>query len=239
MTKPKTAAAAAFKRSRKSPTVTPLTRQLMTKSIHRAILEYQHTQSVCGLSPKSPLDLRVRTAIYRGRGGTPVKCLMETEQRLDKSLKIDANGQSVTTTTTITTTITNKQEQSARQPSTLETVYEQDKDPHADTHDNNEHAISEMGANDNVANGPSTSDAIAVTPILLSRRKSMETFDGADSEIWYTPKEFVQTNLIENIEVKLGDGIHSRRFANDFDLLLENVDFYTESIEKTSHRPTS
>lgn len=49
-----------FKRSRNTLAVTPLTRQLMTKSIHRAILEYQNTQHGIAVSPKSPLDLRVR-----------------------------------------------------------------------------------------------------------------------------------------------------------------------------------
>lgn len=203
--------AVTFKRLRKSPTVTPLTRQLMTKSIHRAILEYQHTQSMCASSPKSPLDLRVRAAIYRGRGVTPVKCLMKTEQRLNKSLKIDGNSHSssLTTTTTVTTTITNEQDHCARQPNTLETVYEQEKDSHSDTHQNSEQtslvrykAISENGKNDSVAS--SSSGPIAVTPILLSHRKSIETTDGSencDNEIWYTPQEFVQTNVIENIQV--------------------------------------
>ncbi|XP_031623405.1 mitosis initiation protein fs(1)Ya isoform X4 [Contarinia nasturtii] len=49
-----------FKRSRNSLAVTPLTRQVMTKSIHRAILEYQNSQHGIAVSPKSPLDLRMR-----------------------------------------------------------------------------------------------------------------------------------------------------------------------------------
>lgn len=192
MTKQKTTSVCGlgtFKRSRMSPTVTPLTRQVMAKSIHRAILEYQHTQNRCVSSPKSPLDLRVRAAISRGRGGggggTPVKCQMKTEHRLDKSLNIDGNSHSasVTTTTTITTTITNKQDSKA--PNTLETVYEHEKNHIFDTLDNNEQ--------NNVD-----------TPMLLSRKKCIESANGSTSEndVWYTPKEYVQTNVIENVEVQ-------------------------------------
>lgn len=218
MTKNKTtaaaaaAAAAAFKRSRRSPTVTPLTRQVMTKSFHRAILEYQHTQSMCAVSPKSPLDLRVRAAIYRGRNGTPVKCFMKTEQHRDKSLKTDSNGHTsaslssstmstTTTTTKVTTTVMNTtQDHSSRLPNTLETVYEQEKDANSETLEH----IESNGENDGVLNGPLNCDSIAETPILLAHRKSIDTTDGSenfDNEIWYTPKETIQTDLMENIEV--------------------------------------
>lgn len=213
MTKNKTtvAAAAAFKRSRKSPNVTPLTRQVMTKSIHRAILEYQHTQSLSGtVSPKSPLDLRVRAA---GRNGTPVKCLMKTEQRLDQSVKINSNGcasasmsSSTTTTTTVRTTLMNTQDHGSRLPNTLETVYEQEKDANSETFEQIE---SKCGKNANVLDGPSKCEPIAETPIPLSRRKSSDTTDASensDSEVWYTPKEFIQTDLIEKIEVNLNGG---------------------------------
>lgn len=50
-----------LKRSRHSAAGTPLTRQVMTKSIHRAILEYQHSQNGVITTPKSPLDLRVKS----------------------------------------------------------------------------------------------------------------------------------------------------------------------------------
>lgn len=203
-----------FKRSRKSPTVTPLTRQVMTKSIHRAILEYQHSQSICATSPKSPLDLRVRAAISRGRSGTPVKCQMKTEHRFDESLTVDGNNhhQSLTTTTTtVTTTITNKQEVSSKLTNTLETVYEQEKDPIADASENNEHKSMvpyNEEKNDIVSNGLSPIDSGTVTPVMQTRKKINKPLNdtpNADSDVWYTPKEYAQTNVIENNEVKFGN----------------------------------
>lgn len=210
------AAAAAFKRARKSPNVTPLTRQVMTKSIHRAILEYQHTQSLNAASPKSPLDLRMQQAIYRSRNRTPVKCLVKTEQHIDKSMRVNGNGRSMSTsmsslsttatttvTTTVATTIKNAQgNQSSRLPNTLETVYEHEKDVNSETF---EHIESNNGGTDNLLDGlPSKCDPIVETPILVSRRSCINTPDrseNVDSEVWYTPKEFVQTDVIENIEV--------------------------------------
>lgn len=49
--------------------MTPLTRQVMTKSIHRAILEYQQCGTV--LSPRSPLDLRTSLVIRRDVKDSP------------------------------------------------------------------------------------------------------------------------------------------------------------------------
>lgn len=206
MAKMKTAtatAAAAFKRSRKSPTVTPLTRQVMTKSIHRAILEYQHTQGLGGASPKSPLDLRVRAAIYRGRNGTPIngKCLIKTEERHDKS------SSTTTKTTVTTTTITNTQDHSSR-INTLETVYEQEKDTNSEAHEpiESRSLVRYVGTKKDMSLERLTCDPIAETPNMLSHKKSIETMGGSencDNDIWYTPKEYIQTNMIENIEVIL------------------------------------
>lgn len=226
MTKNKTSvtalvtAATAFKRSRKSPNMTPLTRQVMTKSIHRAILEYQHTQSLHAVSPKSPLDLRMQQAIYRSRNRTPVKCLMKTEQQhLDKSL---GNSQytstsmsssssaktTTTTTTTVTTTVKNAQGNHSSRPSnTLETVYEQEKDAHSET---SEHIESNNGQQlESRSDGPpSKCDPIVETPIPLSRRKCIdpEESQSFDNDIWYTPKESIQTDVTENIEVNFEFG---------------------------------
>lgn len=221
-------AAAAFKRARKSPNVTPLTRQVMTKSIHRAILEYQHTQSLSAASPKSPLDLRMQQAIYRSRNRTPVRCLMKSEQHIDKSLRVNGNSRSTSTskstststsmsssattatttvtTTTVATTIKNAQgNQSSRLPNTLETVYEHEKDANSETF---EHRKANNGEMDHLLDAlPSTCDAIVETPILLSRRSCLNTpengSENVDSEVWYTPNEFIQTDVIENFAVSL------------------------------------
>lgn len=207
--------AAAFKRARKSPNVTPLTRQVMTKSIHRAILEYQHTQSLNAASPKSPLDLRMQQAIYRSRNRTPVKCLVKSDQQIDKSARINGKSRSMSTsmssssttatttvtTTTVATTIKNAQSnQSSRLPNTLETLYEHEKDANSVTFEFNE---SNKGETDDLPDAlPSKCDAIFKTP--TSRRTCISTPDDAekiDSEVWYTPNEFIQSNVIENVEV--------------------------------------
>lgn len=114
-----------FKRFRHSVAGTPLTRQVMTKSIHRAILEYQHSQIGGVLSPKSPLDLRVRSTVTRD---ATEKCS-------------EGEGSAV------------------KSPM-----------PHQ-----------------------------PMSSILHE-----EKLNGADDmEVWFTPKEYVQSKVIENIEVRM------------------------------------
>lgn len=59
-----------------------------------------------------------------------------------------------------------------------------------------------------------TSESIKETPVLVSRKLSSEKitkeFKNYDTEVWFTPKEFVQTNtkVVENIDVRI---IHQKK----------------------------
>lgn len=90
---------------------------------------------------------------------------------------------------------------SSRLPNTLETVYEQERDTIPEISESIEQkSLMRYKASD----GSSSYDPIAQTPISLSRRMSIETMNGSenyDNEVWYTPREYMPTNLIENIEV--------------------------------------
>lgn len=183
-----------IKRSRHSLAMTPLTRQVMTKSIHRAVLEYQHSQHGAGLSPKSPLDLRVRRD-----GGNATK---------PNHLMAKLSDKSCISTVTKSTSM-----ESRMNP--LETVYEQDKDANADASQcigpdsfvcHNFQVVQQS----NQVKELLSSEPIGETPVLVSRKLSNEKMTAADGgggggsgdhEVWYTPKEFVQTKVVENIEV--------------------------------------
>lgn len=189
-----------IKRSRHSLAVTPLTRQVMTKSIHRAILEYQHSQHGAMLSPKSPLDLRVRPTIIatvNTRG---------TESKTKQLTQVEIADKNRMTTSSI-----HKSNSMECRTSALETVYEQDKDSNAadpaiDGFDQNNYVqiVEQSNHDHSIVNELLTSEPIGETPVLVSQKLSNEKFgttDNGDHEVWYTPKEFVQTKIIENIEV--------------------------------------
>lgn len=180
--------------------MTPLTRQVMAKSIHRAIIEYQSP-----LDPKSPLDLRVRAAIYRDSRSlsTGEKGSSKSGMCIDKTLKTDDSYHKSSSAV-----FKSSSSDSNSRLSPLETVYEQEKDTNTETPDDlvhgncvntNYEAIEVSNVNNAISIAP-----IGETPILVSRKLSTERFCGADysdNEVWYTPKEFVQSRMVENIEV--------------------------------------
>lgn len=169
--------------------MTPLTRQVMTKNIHRAILEF-HSQNAIVLSPKSPLDLRVRPSIREARN-SPKMCDQNRHLSLMRSNSLDSNARM----------------------SPLETVYEQDRDAIGELSDNAEHDVDissnckilEISSDNQViVTGLSASDPISDTPVAVSRKLSTELKSGIvqnDGDTWYTPKQFMHANVIENIEV--------------------------------------
>lgn len=181
--------------------MTPLTRQVMTKSIHRAILEYQHSHHGAIVSPKSPLDLRVRASVLREGNGHNSKTENLAPKSADKSRASS-------------TSIVSKADSVESKVSPLETVYEQEKDANAYesedfdygnyvTHDAFD-VIKNANPEQSIVNELLSADPIGETPVLVSRKLSNEKIGGADKsnrEIWYTPKEFVQARVIENIEV--------------------------------------
>lgn len=167
-----------LKRSNKSFALTPLTRQVMTKSIQRAILEYQqHTIA----SPKSPLDLRVSTVMRRNS-----KCLQSVyspEQEHSECLSMITNEENI-------------------QPSrinskfgSLETVYEQIKGVNVEPSD--EQKCFQTEATDKLHSHDNQSSAVSL-------RESNELHGSRDlneSDIWYTPKEYPLITPNANIEV--------------------------------------
>lgn len=200
------------KRSRHSLTVTPLTRQVMTKSIHRAILQYQHSQHGIAMSPKSPLDLRVRATISRDDKDVPnVKNCLSKMIKTEEKLPIVDDNNIISTSIVIKS---NSVDSNSRL-SPLETVYEQDKDTNVEALECCEHEsyvsnyeTVEVSCN---INEP-VSDSIKETPVLASRKLSSEIMCDSDnvcSEVWYTPKEYVETKVIENIEVCKVFNFHS------------------------------
>lgn len=194
-----------FKRSRASLAMTPLTRQVMTKSIHRAILEYQHSHNGSSIgSPKSPLDLRVRRNVSFGE-----KSPSRNGKTDDKSTKIDNDNRS-----TSTALIKSNSLDSNSRLSPLETVYEQEKDANdveaADGFElgncisSSYEVIEVTNEKQAFVHGPASDAPISETPVLVSRKLSAERIGATehfDGDVWYTPKEFVQSKIVENIEV--------------------------------------
>lgn len=190
-----------FKRSRHSLAVTPLTRQVMTKSIHRAILEYQNSQHGIAVSPKSPLDLRVR-----GRD------ISKVENDSLKTTKCDERSSKSCISTSLIIKSDSLESNSILSP--LETVYEQDRDANAESSEcyereccfSSNYEIVEYSNHDqSVVNEPSIPVSIQETPVLVSRKLSGEIIsddNNVDPEIWYTPKEYLQTEVIENMDVR-------------------------------------
>lgn len=204
--------AATLKRSRHTLAMTPLTRQVMTKSIHRAILEYQQSNNESTGSPKSPLDLRVRTSVIRSSSKDCQKQPNDSsaEKIHQKSIK-SANRSNFSSSAVAKS---NSLESNSKM-SPLETVYEQEKDARADELDGCDHGNVDVVSNSYavvaftndkqiIFNGPSGCEPIGETPVLVSRKSSSEKISSTnhfDNEIWYTPKEFVQSKVVENIEV--------------------------------------
>lgn len=185
--------------------MTPLTRQVMTKSIHRAILEYQHTHNGTSIgSPKSPLDLRVRRTVSFGE-----KSPSKHGKTADKSNRIADNNRSSSAI------IKSNSLDSNSKLMPLETVYEQEKDGTVDAVDGSEYGncisssyevIEVTNENQAITHLSAPDDQpIGETPVLVSRKLSAERISGTenlDRDVWYTPKEFVQSKFIENIEVR-------------------------------------
>lgn len=183
----------------------------MTKSIHRAILEYQTHHGAPG-SPKSPLDLRVRAAVTRE---PPTKDDKDQKSQSTEKIHHHHQHQLNRSNTSPAAILQSNSLESMVRASPLETVYEQEKDANTDELDNyersrgnasNSYAIVEL-TDDNqvIINGASASDPIGDTPVLVSRKLSSEKIsivDHYDGDIWYTPKECVQSKVIENIEVR-------------------------------------
>lgn len=167
-----------LKRSNKSLALTPLTRQIMTKSIQRAILEYQqHTIT----SPKSPLDLRVNTVMRRNS-----KCLQSVySPESDHSVTNEENIQPLSTNTKINSRF-----------GSLETVYEQIKGVNVESCDEQKYVGTEE--TDKMQSYGNQTSAILL-------RESNELYESRDlngSDIWYTPKEYPMIAPNANIEVK-------------------------------------
>ncbi|XP_055306075.1 mitosis initiation protein fs(1)Ya isoform X2 [Sitodiplosis mosellana] len=212
-----------IKRSRHSLAVTPLTRQVMTKSIHRAILEYQHSQHGTVLSPKSPLDLRVRSTSSRDTSKTEHLASKSIEKsRISMSAVLKTNSMESRT-------------------SALETVYEQEKDANTDApncfdHENYVEIVEHTNDNHSIVNELMTSEPIGETPVLVSRKLSSEKIgstDGGDHEVWYTPKEFVQTKIYTPKVSKKRTTV--RRFDDDeYDTEIESQT-PIESIAELGH----
>lgn len=185
-----------LKRSRHSTAGTPLTRQVMTKSIHRAILEYQHSQNVSVITPKSPLDLRVRSTVIRD---TTEKNHCDGERGSDKST-MSCGKYNIASLGTV-------KSHSVELNSKLETVYEQAKDVDSKTPENFDckndddinYEIVKISNEQSIVH--ESLEAIGETPVLVSRKLSEE--NGAnDPEVWFTPKEYSQSKVFENIEVQ-------------------------------------
>lgn len=167
-----------LKRSNKSLALTPLTRQIMTKSIQRAILEYQqHTIT----SPKSPLDLRVNTVMRRNS-----KCLQSVySPESDHSVTNEENIQPLSTNNKINSRF-----------GSLETVYEQIKGVNVESCDEQKYVGTEE--TDKMQSYGNQTSAILL-------RESNELYESRDlngSDIWYTPKEYPMIAPNANIEVK-------------------------------------
>ncbi|XP_031623403.1 mitosis initiation protein fs(1)Ya isoform X2 [Contarinia nasturtii] len=222
-----------FKRSRNSLAVTPLTRQVMTKSIHRAILEYQNSQHGIAVSPKSPLDLRMR-----GRE------ILKMENTSSKTVKCEKRSPKVIDKSSISTSIvvkSNSLDSNLRQ-SSLETVYEQDKDANVETFGcyereccvSSNYEVVEVLSDQSIINEPLlTSESIKETPVLVSRKLSSEKIvkevKNIDPEIWFTPKEFAQTKLVENIDIYTPKVSKKRATVRRFDD--DNEEEYAPDLE--------
>lgn len=156
----------------------------MTKSIHRAILEYQHSQ--CGvLSPRSPLDLRVRSALARGPKCTRLNC--SSKSRCNKCLP-ESTGKRVRLVST----------KQSEMICSFDTVYKQ-VEPGNGSHHN-----SFTSSTPDICDANKHANAIPTTPPRAIRNQLEnvqhgELADGA--EVWHTPSEHPIMPPIDNAEV--------------------------------------
>lgn len=153
--------------------VTPL-RQVMSKSIQRAIREHGPSEL---LSPKSPLDLRMSPALRRF--ATSFKA-SDTELSEESGIGVEIIKR-------------NNRRSSLELKNPLETVYET-----VNGHDSMLESASETHRNDCKTNNLPTShfsqhqDASDEATPLTSGRKynaSNKVYDDAIAEVWYTPSE--------------------------------------------------
>lgn len=157
--------------------LTPLKRHVMAKSIHRAILQYQHSHGGAQ-SPISPLDLRVRSALSRG-----LKC-----PRANCSPNTGCDKCSPTSNAKRIHAITVK-------PHSLDTVFEQVK-----------HIDGIPGASTGVSRADgSRNNSLEATP-LNTHKKPPNDLDlnrthNDNDDIWHTPNEFPKIPAIDNTEV--------------------------------------
>lgn len=174
-----------LKRPKQSLKLTPLKRQVMTKSIHRAILQYQHSQ--CGVvSPRSPLDLRVRSSLLRGLKHTcsPNKsgCNKCSPATKAKRMHVIATKQ--------TTTIRS-----------LDTVYEQVK--HGDGNAREKIVCSSAKETVQHVTKNNKHESIEATPLSAARTPSNEFNQCTElmtdnDEVWHTPNEFPKALTDDN-----------------------------------------
>lgn len=153
--------------------MTPLTRQVMTKSIHRAILEYQHAHNGPVMSPRSPLDLRTSfvvrreivspkspKAIEHGHIGTKLETVLEQNKDTNDDENKENDGGVVSS------------------------------------------GGNDAKHNDTIDIVSSEAVPIKETPIAVSRKLSTEKLvSSSDSEIWFTPKEVTQPTVTDEVSV--------------------------------------
>lgn len=163
--------------------LTPLKRHVMAKTIHRAILQYQHSHGGAQ-SPISPLDLRVRSALSRGPKCPRASCSPNTG--CDKCTP-DSNAK--------------RGHAMTARPHCLDTVFEQvkhiDGSPAKNELKNAPTAASRAsGGRDNL---------IEATPINTHKKPPNDldicSTHNDNDDIWHTPNEFPKIPTIDNTEV--------------------------------------
>lgn len=160
-----------IKRSKQSLAITPLTRQVMTKSIHRAILEYQNTYNGPMPSPRSPLDLRTSFVIRR------------EVRSPDESSKAIENGHI-----------------GAKLETVLEQSKDSKDDENKENNGDIISSENVAKHNDTIHIGSCEDIPIKETPIAVSRKLSTEKLvSSSDDEIWFTPKEIIQPKFKDEV----------------------------------------
>lgn len=196
--------------------MTPLTRQVMTKSIHRAIKEYQHANNGSMMSPRSPLDLRTSFVIRREIGSPNKSPKLSKSPKSPKTIENGNNG------------------------TKLKIIMEQIKDSNDNENkENNDGAVSSVNIakhNDSIDIGACKTMPIEETPIAISRKLSNEKLvSSSDGEIWHTPKEIAPPMVKDEVCViwplmplKVDSELDNNNLATNF------LDLYTKIDKKTS-----
>lgn len=152
--------------------MTPLTRQVMTKSIHRAILEYQHAHNGPIMSPRSPLDLRTSFVIRREFGSPPAKSSKPIENG-----HIDIKLETV-----------------------LEQIKDSKDDENKENNGGVVSSGNNAKHNVTIDIGSCEDVPIKETPIAVPRKLSTEKLvSSSDGEIWFTPKEITQPKVKDEV----------------------------------------